>query len=75
MLKVFGILYIALNLAMVVIEAVRYWHRRDYMTLKGFIMYEATFVSHLLLSVDLYAICMGVLFGLVYLITGETVSL
>ena len=75
MLKVFAILYVVLNLIMLLIESVRYHRMYDHLSVKSFVLNEITFVSHMLLSINLYAICMAFWFGLVYLITGETVSL
>ena len=75
MIRVFAILYVVLHLTMAIIETVRYRRMYDYMSVKCFVLNEITFVSSVLLSVDLYAVCMGCLFGIVYLITGETVSL
>lgn len=75
MLKVFGILYAVLHAIMLLVEAIRYRRMYDHLSAKSFILNEITFVSELLLSADLYAIFMAVMFGLMYLITGETVSL
>lgn len=75
MLKVFGILYAVLHAIMLAVEVIRYQRMYDHLSVKSFILNEITFVSELLLSADLYAIFMAVMFGLMYLITGETVSL
>ena len=75
MLIVFGILYVVLHAIMLAVEVIRYRRMYDYMSVKNFVLNEITFVSFALLSFDLYAVCMSCLFGIVYLITGETVSL
>ena len=75
MLKVFCILFAVLHVIMLPIEIIRYRRMYDYLSVRSFILNEITFISELLLSADLYAVFMAVTFGLVYLITGETVSL
>ncbi len=75
MLKVFCILFVALHAIMLLIEIIRCRRMYDYLSVRSFILNEITFISELLLSADLYAVFMAVMFGLVYLITGETVSL
>lgn len=75
MLKVFGILYAVLHAIVLAVEVIRYRRMYDHLSVKSLILNEITFVSELLLSADLYAIFMAVMFGLMYLITGETVSL
>ena len=75
MLKVFGILYAVLHLVMAAIECIRFRRMYDHLSVKSFILNETTFVSYLLLSIDLFAVFMAFWFGLVYLITRETVSL
>lgn len=75
MLIVFGILYVVLHAIMLAVEVIRYRRMYDHLTVMSYILNEITFVSELLLSLDTYAVFMAVVFGLVYLLTGDAILL
>lgn len=75
MLMVFCILYALLHLIMMVIESIRYRRMYASMSVSDFLRYEITFLSFLLLTLDLSAVCMSCYVGFVCLLTGETAAL